>query len=312
MLYNLGERIKKARLDIGLTQKDVAKKLQCTEIMISRYELGISQVSTVQLARIADILNKPISYFFNENQYSDSIVSTSDSTAICSDAVSLANSNIPINDSTTSIKNVFIFDLDETLVDGRGFCGETVARVITNNFTSVDFQEVVRMHDEFRGHTMHDMYSYITHVLKLEMDGISIEDLLLEDRKIQEENIDKIIIFEGVVEILEFLKNNEKKLYICTNRTVKLLDSILNANGIKDYFDEVISCVDAGYKKPNPYCLIDLMNRNKFKRDECIYFGDSEVDSQFAENAEIEHIIFDQYLNNKNLFKKLVNMFVSE
>jgi len=41
-----------------------------------------------------------------------------------------------------------------------------------------------------------------------------------------------------------------------------------------------------------------------------IYFGDSEIDSQFAQNAGIEHIIFDQYLNNNNLFTKLVNMFL--
>ncbi len=43
-----------------------------------------------------------------------------------------------------------------------------------------------------------------------------------------------------------------------------------------------------------------------------VYFGDSEVDSQFAQNANIDHIIFDQYMNNKNLFKKLVNMFLEK
>ncbi|MHC1716376.1 MAG: HAD-IA family hydrolase [Candidatus Dojkabacteria bacterium] len=281
MENELGTKIKKLRLSRNLTQKELAKELGCTEIMISRYELGVSQVSISQLKKLSKALNKPVSYFLGED---------SGSTL-----------------RTRVFKNAFVFDLDDTLVDGRQFCGETIARVITSINPSINFDLVCQLHENIRGMTIVDLYSEILKELNIEAD---VDKLLKLDYEIQAENIDKMKIFEGVVEILEFLKTNDKRLYICTNRTKGLMMKVLEENNIHRYFDEVISCVDTGFKKPNPYCLIDLIKRSGLEKDEFIYFGDSEVDSQFAKNAEIDHIIFDQYLNNKNLFKKLVNMFL--
>ena len=83
-------------------------------------------------------------------------------------------------------------------------------------------------------------------------------------------------------------------------------------NDIEQYFDEIISCVDQGHKKPDPTCILDLIEKTGAKKEEFIYFGDSIVDTELARNAGIEHIVFDQYLNDKNIFKKLVNMFLEE
>jgi len=277
----IGKKIKELRTKAHITQKELAKHLGCTEIMISRYELGVSQTSIQQLEKIAKIIGVPVSTFFNG---------------------SIENTR-----QTRPFKNAFVFDLDDTLVDGREFCGETIARVITNVDPSVDFDQVVQLHESIRGMTIEDLYIHILKKLNLQA---NIKELLTQDHRIQEENIDKMKLFEGVVDILEFLKKNNKKLYVCTNRSKDLMTKVFGANQILPYFDEVISCVDAGYKKPNPYCLVDLIKRSGIPDNEFIYFGDSEVDSQFAQNANIDNIIFDQYLNNKNLFKKLVNMFL--
>ena len=282
MENQLGKKIKEFRTKSGITQKDLAKHLGCTEIMISRYELGVSQVSIQQLEKIANVLNTQVSVFFEG---------------------SIQNTSKPKH----SFKNAFVFDLDDTLVDGRQFCGETIARVITNVDPSVNFDTVVQLHETIRGMTIEDLYLHILKKLNLKA---NVSELLKHDHRIQEENIDKMKLFDGVVDILEFLKSNHKKLYVCTNRSKDLMTKVFEANQILPYFDEVISCVDSGYKKPNPYCLIDLIKRSGIPSDQFIYFGDSEVDSQFAQNADIDHIIFDQYLNNKNLFKKLVNMFL--
>jgi phosphoglycolate phosphatase len=278
----LGNKIKVVRSKKGITQKELAKHLGCTEIMISRYELGVSQVSINQLEKIAKVLGKPVGYFFDDGA---STVST----------------------GGKPTKGAFVFDLDDTLVDGRQFCGETIARVITSVEPSVDFDLVCELHDSIKGMAIEDLYTFILKKVNVKAD---IKELMKNDHVIQQENMDKLQIFDGVVEILEFLKATGKKLYVCTNRTKGLMLNVLNANNILPYFDEVVSCVDAGYKKPNPYCLIDIINRSGIPASEFIYFGDSEVDSQFAQNANIEHIIFDQYMNNKNLFKKLVNMFL--
>lgn len=283
MENSIGAKIKEQRVKRKITQKELAGRIGCTEIMVSRYELGVSQVSIPQLEKIARVLAIPVSVFFEGNHQSTT--------------------------KSPYFKKAFVFDLDDTLIDGRQFCGETIARVITNLDPSINFDLVVQMHESKRGMTIEDLYKYILKKLDLDAD---IAKLLNEDKKIQKENIDKIRIFDGVVEILEFLKSNDKNLYICTNRTRGLMIDILKSNHILPYFDEIISCVDSGFKKPNPYCLIDLIKRSNIPMDQFIYFGDSEIDSQFAQNAEIDHIVFDQYLNNKNLFKKLVNMFLEK
>lgn len=286
MENHIGTKLKNLRIKNKLTQKELANRLGCTEIMISRYELGVSQISIPQLEKLSNILNVQITEFFDDGI--DSTQSTK---------------------KPKGFKNAFVFDLDDTLVDGRQFCGETIARVITNVDPSVSFELVCELHENIRGMTIEDLYLDIMKKVGVKAD---LKKLLLEDFKIQQENIDKMRIFDGVVEILEFLKTSGKKIYICTNRKKDLMTQVLESNQILGYFDEVISCVDMGYKKPNPYCLIDLIKRSGMEVDEFIYFGDSEVDSQFAQNANIDHIIFDQYLNNKNLFKKLVNMFLEK
>ncbi|NTV79676.1 MAG: HAD family hydrolase [Clostridiales bacterium] len=197
------------------------------------------------------------------------------------------------------------------MVDGRRFCGETIARVITEKYPSADFEMICDIHDSIKGLAIEDLYLYITKKMGIKINPQKdMEYFLRRDFEIQRDNADKMVIFDGVVEILEFLKSSGKKVYICTNRKKELLLNMLDANNIAGYFDEVISCADVGYKKPNPYCLVDLAKRSGLDISEFIYFGDSEVDSQFAQNANIDHIIFDQYMNNKNLFKKLVNMFL--
>lgn len=136
--------------------------------------------------------------------------------------------------------------------------------------------------------------------------------MLAMDKQIQTEDIEKLKIFDGVVDIFEFLKSQGKKVYMCTNRMESLLRLAMKHNDIEKYFDKVISCVDMGFKKPDPKCLLDLIEESGAKKEEFIYFGDSVVDSNFAKNAGIEYLIFDQYLNDKNIFKKLINMFLEE
>lgn len=274
----IGERLKRNRENKGFTQRELAQSLGCTEVMISRYELGKVLPSIDRLAQISSILSIDISDFFNKEIVSPKMYR----------------------------KEAFVFDLDDTLVDGRRFCGETIARVITKIDPKVDFNMIVELHDAIKGLAIEDLYKRITQEIGLKYD---INELLNMDKEIQLNNIDKMRIFEGVVEVLGYLKNSGRKLYICTNRTKSLLDLVLDYNGIGKYFDEVISCNDLGYKKPNPFCLNDLVRRSHIRLEKFIYFGDSEIDADFARNAGIEFVIFDQYLNNKTLFRNLIDMF---
>ncbi len=63
----IAERIRQARLERGLTQKDLAVFLNKTPSNVSDIERCRVQVSAVDLYILAEALNKPIEYFFGED-----------------------------------------------------------------------------------------------------------------------------------------------------------------------------------------------------------------------------------------------------
>lgn len=204
-------------------------------------------------------------------------------------------------------KTHFVFDVDDTLVDGRLFCGETMARSINKFEPEIHAELIIALHEAIRGGTIVDLYKSAIEKFSLKT---PIESLLEEDARIQKSEAYKIRAFDGVSDILQLLKSKGSKLHICTNRKLETLEPILKENKLFDYFDTIISCIDQGHKKPEAACMLDIISKNGGNKDEFVYFGDSEVDYLFAKNSGVEYIIFDQYLNGKNLFKKLINLFV--
>jgi len=61
------KRVKDARIEKGLTQKDLADYLGRTAASISDLERGKVQVTASDLYKISIYLKKPIEYFFGEN-----------------------------------------------------------------------------------------------------------------------------------------------------------------------------------------------------------------------------------------------------
>ena len=57
------ERLRKARLDAGLTQVQVAKKLRRPQSHISNIESGQQRVDVIELKRFAKFYGKDINYF---------------------------------------------------------------------------------------------------------------------------------------------------------------------------------------------------------------------------------------------------------
>lgn len=58
----IAERITKARKELGLNQKELAKKANLTEANLSRYENGIREPKSAVLARLADALEVSTDY----------------------------------------------------------------------------------------------------------------------------------------------------------------------------------------------------------------------------------------------------------
>jgi transcriptional regulator with XRE-family HTH domain len=59
--------IQNARKEKNIPQKQIAQQLHKTTVAISDLERGKVKISAAELSKIAEILNKPIEYFFGES-----------------------------------------------------------------------------------------------------------------------------------------------------------------------------------------------------------------------------------------------------
>lgn len=67
----LGERIRKARKDIGMSQRELSENLKVSDKAVSSYEVGRTTPNFAQIKRISKVLHKPINYFDADSDSED-------------------------------------------------------------------------------------------------------------------------------------------------------------------------------------------------------------------------------------------------
>lgn len=67
----IGKRVKELRLIRGMTQDDLAKKVQVTFQQIQKYEKGLNRINVSRLIELAAALSVTPGYFFSEKKPSD-------------------------------------------------------------------------------------------------------------------------------------------------------------------------------------------------------------------------------------------------
>lgn len=63
---HVGKRLKARRVGMRISQSDIGKKLNVTFQQIQKYENGTNRVGASNLFRLADALEVPVSYFFED------------------------------------------------------------------------------------------------------------------------------------------------------------------------------------------------------------------------------------------------------
>ena len=59
----IAEKLKQARILVGLTQKEVAKKLNKPQSYISKVEQGEQRIDVIELQHFANLYKKNLNYF---------------------------------------------------------------------------------------------------------------------------------------------------------------------------------------------------------------------------------------------------------
>ena len=134
----------------------------------------------------------------------------------------------------------------------------------------------------------------------------------VNDEKIKDEMIKEFINFYGknilhestlilgVKKFLNWCKNENISMAVCTNKTEHLAVDLLKKIEIYDYFEYVAGHNTFDYCKPDPRHLTSIIEILDGNIKKSLMIGDSETDANAAKAAEIPLILLENGYTEKN------------
>lgn len=99
---------------------------------------------------------------------------------------------------------------------------------------------------------------------------------------------DKVVVFEGIKDLLQTLTKREYQLGIVTSKTRNEYKVEVTPFELDKYFDIIICADDTSNHKPNPEPLLKYLELSQVDLKEIIYIGDSVYDYECATSANID------------------------
>ena len=96
-------------------------------------------------------------------------------------------------------------------------------------------------------------------------------------------------LFNGVVELLNELRDGGYTLAISTGKSRAGLDQSINEHRVADYF-ATTRCAGESRSKPHPEMLYQILGELNFTASQTLMIGDSEHDLKMANNAKMQSI----------------------
>ncbi len=183
------------------------------------------------------------------------------------------------------MKKAVIFDLDGTLVN-----------------SIYDLAQACNFALEKVGQTPYDIDSYryfvgngIPVLIERVVNGKNRPDLYDEVFKLFNDYyavhyVDKTKPYDGICDLLTFLKDKGLKIAILSNKAHRFSVEVAEKVFGKDYFDLVLGLRDGIPAKPAPDAVFEIMNKFNLTADDCLYVGDTGSDMLTGNNAGVKTI----------------------
>ena len=111
--------------------------------------------------------------------------------------------------------------------------------------------------------------------------------------------INESTLINGVKEFLNWCKNQNISMAVCTNKQEHLSNDLLKKIGIYDYFEYVAGSDTFDYCKPDPRHLTSVVEILDGDIKKSIMIGDSETDAETAKSAGVPFILIENGYTEK-------------
>lgn len=209
------------------------------------------------------------------------------------------------------------FDLDQTLCNSEDFIysfkGNTinyknsaeyqVYEYLNPFLKTIDWSVFIEKYEEARKYvkdllkgtaSSHSRYIYIQRTLEI-LGARFNPNLIYEAHNIYWKYvIDNMQLYPGVLDILNQLKRNHKKIAIFTDLTVDIQNKKLMKLGIEKYIDYLVTAEEAGADKPDESQLNLVLKKTGLNPEDIIVIGNNpKTDIDAAVRKDIRSILFD-------------------
>lgn len=163
-----------------------------------------------------------------------------------------------------------IFDLDGTLVDSMWMWRDIDIEYLGRFRISMP----EKLQDEIEGKSFHEtaVYFKTTFDLPDSLDKIKADwnEMAMEYYRT------KVFLKPGVLRYLEYLRNNHIPAGIATSNSKELLAAVLDATGIRKYFQSIHTSCEVPHGKPWPDIYLHVAKHLQVAPERCLVFEDIE------------------------------------
>ena len=184
------------------------------------------------------------------------------------------------------MKDIFVFDLDGTLIDTKKVTSQVLDdMVLARGGSPKDFELTDAV-------LSHGVLEIVGDICKRYCGDP--EDYLLEFReRIEKINVSRTLVYPGVRDLLEAAVAIDVRLAINTNKPTKLAIKTLEDTNLSSFFSVVQGSDNSLSKKPALDHMNIICRELACTYDQILFFGDSEVDQETAHNGGIDYVHFE-------------------
>lgn len=182
------------------------------------------------------------------------------------------------------MKRLAIFDLDGTLLNTIADLAQSTNYALRNNYFA---EHDIEQYKYFVGNGINKLFE------RALPEGEKTEENISKIRKdflefYDQHNCDMTKPYDGITEMLKTLQSHNVMLAVASNKYDSATQKL-----IRHYFGDIRFVEISGNKenmptKPNPQIVNNILDKTNCSKQEVLYIGDSNVDMQTAQNAQIE------------------------